>query len=233
MVTNWDIRTQVGAQAIERLSLIEDAIRLFEKEKVSHPDLYPKGLQYIRFNDALFLGIDAEHLAPPVGRTTLTGGYSIEELRRLVSTEGKINVEGTTWESGSDVAKFLGLVARIHNYINELEAKRSFPGCRTVVASGLRKCFKDRKGVDDYFSANFSVSMAFEAGKHGSSVGIKGNYLYVEDDVATAISYCEPCMSLGTQKRPLAGGSNAASGRWLNDSSFGLSRQGFLYLLAA
>jgi hypothetical protein len=191
MVTNWDIRTQVGAQAIERLSLIEDAIRLFEKEKVSHPDLYPKGLQYIRFNDALFLGIDAEHLAPPVGRTTLTGGYSIEELRRLVSTEGKINVEGTTWESGSDVAKFLGLVARIHNYINELEAKRSFPGCRT---SGLRKCFKDRKGVDDYFSANFSVSMAFEAGKHGSSVGIKGNYLYVEDDVATAISYCEPCM---------------------------------------
>jgi hypothetical protein len=40
-------------------------------------------------------------------------------------------------------------------------------------------------------------------------------------------------LSLGTQKRPLAGGSNAASGRWLNDSSFGLSRQGFLYLLAA
>jgi hypothetical protein len=42
-----------------------------------------------------------------------------------------------------------------------------------------------------------------------------------------------PLLSLGTQKRPLAGGSNAASGRWLNDSSFGLSRQGFLYLLAA
>ena len=38
--------------------------------------------------------------------------------------------------------------------------------------------------------------MAFEAGKQGNSVGIKDNYLYVEDDVATAISYCDPCNAI-------------------------------------
>ena len=141
MTTNWDIRTQIGTQAIERLSLIEKSIQIFELEKNKYPDLYPKELQYIRFNDALFLGIDVKYLAPPTGQITLTGGYSIEQLRKLDPEKGKLNEEGTTWESGSDVAKLLGLVARIHNHLNEEEAKRSYPGCRTIVASGLPKVF--------------------------------------------------------------------------------------------
>jgi hypothetical protein len=197
MVANWDIRTQTGGQAIERLSSLEEAIRLFEQEKAAYADLYPSGLlQYIRFNDALFLGIDVEYLAPPTGQTTLTGGYSIDQLRKIYPQEGQTAFAGTTAESGGDVAKFLGLVARIHKYINVREAEKSFPGCRTVVASGLRKCFRNRKGVDDFFSANFSVSTAFEAEKMGSSAGLKGNHLYVEDDVAMAISYCEPCYAI-------------------------------------
>ena len=196
MVANWDIRTQTGGQAIERLTSLEEAIRLFEREKAHYPDLYPSGLQYIRFNDAIFLGIDVEHLAPPTGQTTLTGGYSIDQLRKLHPKEGQTTLEGTTAESGADVAKFLGLVARIHQYVNESEAKKSFPGCRTLVASGLRKCFNDRTGADDFFSANLSVSTAFEAGQQGSSAGLSGNYLYVEDDVAMAISYCEPCHAI-------------------------------------
>jgi hypothetical protein len=196
MVTNWDIRTQTGGQAIERLSSLEEAIKLFEQEKANYPQLYPSGLQYIRFNDALFLGIDVDYLAPPTGQTTLTGGYSIDQLRKLYPQEGQTAFEGTTAESGGDVAKFLGLVARIHKYINAREAEKSFPGCRTVVASGLRKCFADRKGVDDFFSANFSVSTAFEAEKKGSLVGLKDNHLYVEDDVAMAISYCQPCHAI-------------------------------------
>jgi len=88
------------------------------------------------------------------------------------------------------------LVSRIHEYINKCEAEKSFPGCRTVVASGLRKCFKNRKGIDDFFSANFSISTAFEAGKMGSSVGLEGNHLYVEDDIAMAISYCDSCYAI-------------------------------------
>ena len=192
MVANWDIRTQTGGQAIERLSSLEEAIRLFEKEKTLYPDLYPSGLQYRRFNDAIFLGIDAEYLAPPTGQTKLTGGYSFDQLLKLYPGEGQTIIEGTTAESGGDVAKFLGLVARIHQYINEHERTNSFPGCRTVVASGLRKCFSDRKGDDDFFSANLSVSAAFEAAQQGSPAGLRGNDLYVEDDVAMAISYCEP-----------------------------------------
>lgn len=195
-VANWDIRTMTGVQAIERLSSLEEAIKLFEQEKTNYPDLYPSGLQYIRFNDALFLGIDVEYLEPPPGQITLTGGCSIDQLRKMHPQEGKTPFEGTPIESGSDVAKFLGLIARIHRYVNRREAERSFPGCRTVVASGLRKCFADRKGIDDFFSVNFSVSTAFEAEARGSSVGLKDNHLYVEDDVAMAVSYCHPCHAI-------------------------------------
>ena len=196
MVANCDIRTQTGAQAIERLSSLEKAIHFFEQEKSNYPDLYPRGLEYLRFNDAIFLGIDVKYLNPPTGRTSLTGGYSIDQLRKRYPQEGKTAFEGTTAESGGNVAKFLGLVSRIHEYINKCEAEKSFPGCRTVVASGLRKCFKNRKGIDDFFSANFSISTAFEAEKKGSSVGLGGNHLYVEDDIAMAISYCEPCYAI-------------------------------------
>ena len=83
MVANWDIRTKTGGMAIERLKCLEEALKLFEKEKSLHPELYPNRLNYIRFNDALFLGIDAEHLSPPNWQTTLTGGYNINQLRKM------------------------------------------------------------------------------------------------------------------------------------------------------
>lgn len=196
MVANCDIRTQTGAQAIERLSSLEKAIQFFEQEKSNYPDLYPSGLEYVRFNDAIFLGVDVKYLNPPTGRTSLAGGYSAEELMKEFPREGQTVFKGPKAKSGGNVAKFLGLVARIHQYINEREAEAGFPGCRTVVASGLRKCFKDREGLDDFFSANISISTAFEAGKMGSSVGLEGNHLYVEDDIAMAISYCEPCYAI-------------------------------------
>ena len=109
MVANWDIRTQTGKQAIERLSSLEEALQLFERERFAYPELYPRALQCTRFNDTLFLGIDVEHLAP----TTLTGGYSIGQLKTMHPQRGRGVFEGTPAESGGDVAKFLGLVARI------------------------------------------------------------------------------------------------------------------------
>jgi len=196
MVANLDIRTQAGGQALERLLSLEKAIQLFERERTDYPKLYPHELRCFRFNDALFLGIDVDYLAPPTGQTTLTGGYSIAQLKKMHPPRGQTVFQGTTAESGADVGKFLGLVARIHKYINAREANKSFPGCRTVVASGLRKCFKYGNAVDDFFSANFSVSTAFEAQEKGGSAGLKGNHLYVEDDVAMAISYCKPCYAI-------------------------------------
>lgn len=195
MLTNFDIRTQTGSQAIDRLNSLENAIKFFEKEEKAYPQLYPTGLKYVRFNDALFLGIEVEHLTPPPGQTHLIGGFSVEQIRKIGRQDEQTDPAGKVVDAGN-VAKFLGLVARIHNYINVCEAEKSFPGCRTVVASGLRKCFKTRKGIDDFFSANFSVAIAFEAEKKGSSAGIKGPHLYVEDDIATAISYCDPAYSI-------------------------------------
>ena len=47
------------------------------------------------------------------------------------------------------VAKFLGLVARTHNYINRVEEQANYPGCRTIVATGLRQPLLDRHGDDE------------------------------------------------------------------------------------
>jgi len=196
VVANSDIRNQTGKSAIERLSSLEAAIQLFELERKDHPELYPSTLHFRRFNDTLFLGVDAEYLLPPAGQTKLTGGYSFAQLKALHPEEGQTVLNGTTAESGRDIACFLGLVARVHKYVNEQEKDRDFPGCRTVVASGLRKCFKDKDDKDDYFSANLSVSVAFEADTLGSSAGLTGSNLYVEDDVGVAISYCEPCHAI-------------------------------------
>ena len=196
VVANSDIRNQTGKAAIERLSSLEAAIQLFELERKHYPKLYPSTLHFRRFNDTLFLGVDAEYLLPPVGQTKLTGGYSFAQLKAVHPEDGQTVLNGTTAESGRDIAYFLGLVARVHKYVNKQEKDRDFPGCRTVVASGLRKCFKDKDDKDDYFSANLSVSVAFEADTLGSSAGLTGNNLYVEDDVGVAISYCEPCHAI-------------------------------------
>jgi len=118
------------------------------------------------------------------------------KLRRARSPKEGEKLLRPAKDSGGEVAKFLGLVARVHDYINAREAEKSFPGCRTVVASGLRKRFKDREGKDDFFAANLSASVVFEAQEQGSKVGIKGNFLYVEDDVATAITYSEVCHAI-------------------------------------
>jgi hypothetical protein len=167
-----------------------------EEERAAHPQLYPSTLQYRRFNDALFVGIDAEHLVPPPGQTTLTGGYTMEQLRKLHPESGAAAFEGTTAESASEVAKLVGLVARIHSFVNACERTKSFPGCRTVVTSGLRQCFRNREGGDDFFSLNISVAMAFEAQQRGSSAGMGGNHLYVENDVAVAMSYHRTCAAI-------------------------------------
>jgi hypothetical protein len=195
-LSRCDIRAQAGEQAIERLSSLEKALQMLEEEKIRFPQLYPSGLRYNRLNDALFFGIDVEHLLPPTGQITLTGGYSADELLKSYAPNGNEVFSGTIKESAGEVAKFLGLVARVHSYINAREAEKSFPGCRTVVASGLRKCFKDRHGSDDFFAANFSISVAFEAQEKGAQIGIKGNSLYIEDDVAVAVSYVNACHAI-------------------------------------
>lgn len=201
---NYDIRSKIGAEAIERLKIIENAIDLFEKEKCKFPQIYPinKNLFYYRFNDSLFLGIDLrEDIIPGIGEVNITGGCSVSYFEKI--TKDKLGSESSGKkfyefyaQEGIEVAKFIGLVSRIHNFINTKERENNFPGCRTVISSGLRKKFIDRLGKDDFFSANFSLANAYLANKKGKKEGISGNSLYMEDNVARAIRYDEYCKSI-------------------------------------
>lgn len=201
---NYDIRSTIGAEAIERLKIIENAIDLFEKEKCKFPQIYPinKNLFYYRFNDSLFLGIDLrEDIIPGIGNVNITGGGSISNFEKMTKEKlGSKNSSKKFYEfyaqEGIEVAKFVGLVSRIHNFINTKERENNFPGCRTVISSGLRKKFIDRSGKDDFYSANFSLANAYLTNKKGKKEGISGNGLYMEDNVARAIRYDEYCKSI-------------------------------------
>lgn len=201
---NYDIRTKIGCGAIERLKVIENAIDLFEKEKAKFPEIYPinSNLSYFRFNDSLFLGIDLrEDIIPRIGEVNLTGGVSISYFEKM--TKKKLGSKNSTKkfyefyaQIGFEVAKFVGLVSRIHNFINAKERENNFPGCRTVISSGLRKKYIDRSGKDDFLSANFSLANAYLTNKKGKKEEISGSGLYLEDNVARAIRYDEYCKSI-------------------------------------
>jgi len=201
---NYDIRSDIGHEAIERLKIIEKAIELFEKEKSQFPQIYPtnKNFDYCRFNDSLFLGTDLrEDIIPVIGETNLTGGLSISYFEKI--TGNKLGSKSSSkkfiefyGQESIEIAKFIGLVSRIHNFINSKERQNNFPGCRTVISSGLRKKFKDRLGKNDFFSANFSLSNAYLANKKGKKEGISGNSLYMEDNVARVINYDRYCKSI-------------------------------------
>jgi len=201
---NYDIRTKIGAEALKRLKIIEEAINLFEGERKEFPEIYPqkKYIRYFRFNDSLFMGMDLrEDIIPVIGTVNITGGVSLKIYHKIAKKE--LNEEKRTKKfydfyakEGFEVAKFVGLVARIHNFINKKEKENNFPGCRTVIASGLRKKFVDRNGNDDFLSVNFSLSNAYLTNKKGEKEGISGDNLYLDDNIARVIRYDEHCKSI-------------------------------------
>lgn len=186
-LANNDIRSKIGNEAIKRLKTIEQAISLFEKERDKYKYIYPNNFYYRRFNDSLFLVMDVESMTPIIGEVNIPYGYSGKEL--MSAAKNEIGYKDTKAREGYEVAKFVGLVSRIHNFISSKEKENNFPGCRTVISSGLRKRFKDRLQTEDFFSANFSLSNAYITNKEGESGGFPGNQLYLEDNVATAIGF--------------------------------------------
>jgi hypothetical protein len=114
-----------------------------------YPQLYPGGLRCFRFNDAVFLGIDGMNLEPPSNRISLTGGYTIAELRREWSDNGEQIALGTKRESAGGVAKFLGLVARVHDYVNAREADKSLrlPNCGSLGTSAMLRRQAGERGL--------------------------------------------------------------------------------------
>lgn len=142
-----DVRTEIGQAAIERLAAMEGALRLLEKERQAHSQLYPDTLQIFRFNDALFLGIDILGRQPAIGASAISVTITRAEWKKRESMN-EPSASFVLWEEDAlEAAKFLDLVARVHAFINEQEGKKTFPGCRTVVATGMRARFAIERGL--------------------------------------------------------------------------------------
>lgn len=167
----YDLRTNIGKQAIDRLHFLEDAMSLMSMEQSKFPRFYPEKLYMRRINDAIFLSIDLDDfLTPSIGQA-IRRGMSGNDLKELFS-EDELKDEKTFFQSYNSrisncvepLAKFIGVVSRVYNYINRQESKSYFPGAKAVLATGFRKPFYNKvSGEEDIFSANFSLSNAYIA----------------------------------------------------------------------
>lgn len=151
---------------------------------------FPNSFRYLRFNDAIFLGIDVDsRIAPSVGHHNISEGYSVAEMKEARNTLKKIvgvpNAINYFDVAAFRVMQFIGIVSRLHNFINKMELDIHMPGCRTILSSGLRyRFFQKKSKKEDYYSANFSLSNAYLANDMGSKYGFKGSNAYMENNVA-------------------------------------------------
>jgi hypothetical protein len=191
-IASYDVRTIIGQHAINRLKTLEEATQLLESERKLYPEYYPSKLEIKRINDALIIAIDlSEFLKPDVGKLkkTIYEEYSQKNLRKFYSPEEmkddnlpeihKRNILASI----DELILYLGIISRVHHFINLTEIKNYFPGAKTIIATGFRKSFINSDGKEDYFSANFSLSNAFIATKY-----LKGSYLYVDNTILEIIS---------------------------------------------
>ena|SRR5690554_4445001 len=162
-----DLRTTIGQEATKRLKIIEDSLEIVEDEYKNYKEFYPDKFFYQRINDGLILTIDLpDFILPNIG-SPFTNSIPHEELEKIVDPNTTIeDVFAAAEKSVVELTKFIGLVARIHNYINNVEANFHFPGAKTVISTGFRKIFIDRNNNEDFLAANFSFSNAFKAEQH-------------------------------------------------------------------
>jgi hypothetical protein len=194
-LARYDPRSKIGTEALNRLGFIEKALNLIEAEQTESPDLLPKGANYMRLNDSLLLQMDIdESYLPTIGNIDIYGP-TLSNARQWATRRG---IPEDDYEAigkklyehqAKEVAKFLGVVARTHNFLNLREEELYFPGCRTVVASGLRKPFLDRSGNDDFLAINFSLANAYSLQERGSDFELKEKSLYLDDNIARVIAH--------------------------------------------
>lgn len=189
-VASYDIRTNIGQQAVNRLKILENAIGLIQSEQLVFPEAFPSGLHFRRLNDAIMMTIDLpDFLIPSVGSTRKTG-TSGADIEQHFSEQEMVDLaafskahENKVQQSISNLMKFIGLVARMHEFIEVKERKDFFPGAKTVIATGFRKQFYRNSGDEDYFSANFSLSNAYMAEKN-----LNGPNFYVDNNILHLLS---------------------------------------------
>jgi len=185
-----DLRTRIGQEAINRLQILEKCIDLFLAEKKNYSKYYPKNINYKRINDSLILTIDLpELLTPRIGEMVKSGitvgeieHYFVEQELESYETFENAYKEKLT-QSVIELSQFIGLVARIHSFINRKENEGYYPGAKTIIATGFRKSYFPKTNKEDPFSANFSFSNAYIA-----ETVLKGQKLFVDNNVLQILS---------------------------------------------
>jgi len=177
-----DIRTNIGQQAISRLHTLVDSLKYLETEKKSYKDYYP-AFQYFRANDSIILNIDLpQFLMPSIG-DFVRNGISPNEINKFFDINSFHNdrefvkkYKARTIEETANLRKFIGIIARLHSFINRTEAAAFFPGAKTIVSSGYRREFY-AEGKEDVLSANFAFSNSYLANRylHGPKLFLDNN----------------------------------------------------------
>jgi len=184
-ISSYDLRTTIGEQAIKRLETLEDGMELIRKEAKDLPEAVPKGLRIQRINDAIIFTLDLDDcLLPSIGQTRFTGisGKDLERNFDLESfsdfTEFSSVYEARILKAIEPIKQFLGIVARLHLFVQNKEGNSFFPGARTIISTGFRRPFRALQDQDDALSANFAFSNVVVADK-----SLHGPHFYVDNNL--------------------------------------------------
>ncbi len=182
-VSGYDLRTSIGEHAVKRLENLETILQLLSYEKGRRPEYYPIAYHLQRINDAIFITMDLDDILKPSVGGTIFQGISTNNANSFISAEQMESFEEyqaaynlRIQTAIEPLIKFVGFISRIHISLNKMEGQSFFPGAKTVISTGFRKPFKD-----DYFSANFALSNAYQAEKslHGSSFFLENSILQI------------------------------------------------------
>jgi hypothetical protein len=183
-ISGYDLRTDIGKHAIDRLRNLEEAVDRLEDERARRSDYYPSGLVIRRINDAIIIAMDLDDaLLPSLGQTAFRG--LPRGMEDPFKPDESINwqifnavTDATIQQAIEPLQRFLGLVARLHLFVQKREGKGFHPGAKTVVTTGFRKPFISSSQGEDILSANFAFANAAVAEK-----GLKGPNLFVDNHV--------------------------------------------------
>lgn len=187
-VSSYDLRTTIGKKAITRLQILEDALSLYEKEKIEFPQYYPEfHIENIRINDAIYFCMDLDDISKPGIGEIKRSGFSGNELNQLFTVED-LKTEESLIEAlnnreslnNINLMKFIGAISRVYSYINYQESMLFHPGAKGVISTGLRLPFTNsNSNKEDILSANFSFTNAYIAGEKY----LKGVGLFIDDSL--------------------------------------------------
>lgn len=182
-----DLRTSIGQEAIKRLELLDHAIGIIINEITLSQSEYPKIFHHTRINDAVIFSLDLpDFLKPGVGEPVRNGiaAVEIEKFFDVDMSEDEFDdaYRAKLIDDVKELVLFVGMLARLHTFINKKENAAHFPGARTVIASGYRRTFMSQR-TEDFLSANFSFSNVYLADRE-----LHGPNFYVDNNIVQLLS---------------------------------------------